>query len=156
LTVEFFGIDPGGAAADSFEREGRNHLVARHQLAVASRRPAEQTQEIDHRIGQISKALVLRHRRDAVPLAQLLLVGAENQRHVRKLGWRLPERLPQQNVLRRVGDVIVAPNDVRNPHVDVVGHHGEVIDRQAVRAENDEILNLLVIDLDMAAHVIVV
>ena len=80
----------------------------RHQLAVVARRPAEQREEIHHRVRQVALPLVLHHRRRAVPLAQALLVGAENQRHVREPRHRRAERLEQQHVLRRVRDVIVA------------------------------------------------
>ena len=71
----------------------RDQLVAREQLLVAARRPAEQREEIDHRLGQIALLLVLRHRRRAVALAQPLLVGPENQRHVRERRHRRAERV---------------------------------------------------------------
>ena len=50
--------------------------------------------------------------------------------------------------------MIVAANHVRDAHVDVVGDDRQVIDRQAVRAQDDEVFDLLVIDLDVAAHMI--
>ena len=69
--------------------ERRDELVAREQLAIAvAGRPAEQRQEIHHRLRQISLPRVLHHRRRAVPLAQPLLVGPENQRHVRERAAR--------------------------------------------------------------------
>ena len=39
-------------------------------------------------------------------------------------------------------------------HVDIVGDDRQVINRQAVRAEDDEVFDLLMIDLDAAAHMI--
>ena len=56
----------------------------RHQLAIVARRPAEQRQEVHHRLGQIPLTLILGDRRRAMPFAQALLVAAENQRHVRE------------------------------------------------------------------------
>jgi len=35
--------------------------------------------------------------------------------------------------------MIVAAQHVGDPHVEVVGHHGEVVDRGAVGAEDDEV-----------------
>ena len=95
--------------------------AAREQLLVAAGRPSQERQEVDHRLRQVAEAGVLHHRGRAVPLAQALLVGAEDERHVRELRHVRPERLEQQHVLRRVGDVIVAADDMRDRHVDVVG-----------------------------------
>ena len=77
-----------------------------------------------------------------MPLAQPLLVRTENQRHVRKLRQRGANRPINQDLLGRVRDVIVAANHVRNRHLDVVGHDGEVIGGMTVRSENDEILDV--------------
>ena len=43
---------------------------------------------------------------------------------------------------------------MRDAHVDVVGDDRQVINRQAVRAQDNEIFHLRMIDLDVAAHVI--
>ena len=59
--------------------------------------------------------------------AQALLVGAKNERYMCKGRHRSSNRLVQQHLLRCVGDVIVAPNDMRHPHVNVVRHDREVI-----------------------------
>ena len=89
-----------------------------------------------------------------MPLAEFLLVGSENERHVRKFWRRSAQCLEQQNVLRRVRDVIVAANNVSDPHVDVIGDNRQVVNRQPVRSQDHEIFDLLVIDFDVAAHVI--
>ena len=44
--------------------------------------------------------------------------------------------------------MIVAANHVRNRHLDVVGHDGEVIGGLTVRSEDDEILDLSALNLD--------
>ena len=97
---------------------------------------------------QIAEPLVLRHRRRAVALAEPLLVGAENQRDVRELGRRLAERAPEQDVLWRIRDVIVAADDVRDLHIEIVGDDRQVIRRQPVRSKDDEVLDLRVVELD--------
>src|SRR5581483_3938384 len=86
--VELLWVKHGVAAADPLEREDLLELVYREDLLVRPRRPPEQRQEVDHRLGQIALAPVLADRRRPVPLAQPLPVGAENERHVRKLRQR--------------------------------------------------------------------
>ena len=71
-----------------------------------------------------------------MPLAQPLLVGPEDQRHVRELRHRRAERLVQQHLLRRVRDVIVAADHVGDRHVDVVDDDREVVGRVAVGAQD--------------------
>jgi hypothetical protein len=153
--VELLGIEDSVAAADALERETRNQLVAREDLLVAAGRPAEQRQEVHHRLGEIALALVLGHRRGAVPLAQAFLVGTEDQRHMRERGRRRAEGLVQQDLLRRVRDVIVAANHVRDRHVHVVADDGELVGRLAVRSQDDEVLDRLVLHGDGPVHQVV-
>ena len=117
-----------------------------------ARRPAEQREEVDHPLGDVALPLVFHHRGRAVPLAQALLVGAHDERHVRELRRRRAERLVEQHLLRRVRDVIVAADDVRDRHVDVVDDDRQVIGRMAVGAEDDEALDVLVVELDRPVH----
>ncbi len=65
------------------------------------------------------------------------------------------ERLPQQDRLRRRGQVLLCPDDVRDGHLSVVHHHGEHEERLAVRARHDEVLDRLVGELDIAADDVV-
>jgi hypothetical protein len=90
-----------------------------------------------------------------VAFAQAFLVRAENQRHVREPRHRRSEGVVQQNMFWRVRDVVVASDDVRDLHVDVVGHDGEVIRRLAIRAKHDEVLDVRVVERDGAVHEIV-
>ena len=124
----------------------------RVQLAVVARRPAEEGEEVEHRLGQVALRLVLEDRRGAVALAQALLVGAEDHRHVREGRHRRAHRGEQQHVLGRVRDVIVAADHVRDRHVDVVADHRQVIDRQPVAADDDEVVDAGVVELDRALH----
>ena len=119
--IELVGIEDRVSAADALERETVHELRLREELLVRPGRPSKQREEIDHRLGKIPKPLVLRHRRRAMTFAQALLVGAEDERHVGELRDRGSERLEEEHVLRRVRDVIVAPHDMRDLHVHVVG-----------------------------------
>src|SRR5215204_6062328 len=84
--------------------------------------------------------------------AEALLVTAENQRHMRKPRDRCAERLKQQNVLRRVGDVVVAANDIGNSHLNIVHDDREVIGRIVVRPEDYEVFDIGAVELDPAVH----
>ena len=129
--VELLRIEHRVAAADAVERERLDQLVARHHFAIVAGRPSQQAEKIHHGVGKVSEPLVFGHRRRAMSLAEALLVGSENERHVRELRRRFAERLPEEHVLRRVRDVIVAADDVRDAHVQIVGDDRQVIGRQA-------------------------
>ena len=56
-----------------------------------------------------------------------------------KLRQRHAERLKEEDVLRRVGEVVLAANDVGDPHVGIVDDDGEVIERRAVGAQDHQV-----------------
>src|SRR5690606_23886917 len=56
---------------------------------------------------------------------------------------------------RSVGQVIVAADDVRDPHLDVVRNDGKVVDRRAVGSDDDEIVDLGVTEPGLAMDGIV-
>src|SRR6266540_497657 len=104
--VELFRVEDGVSAADAFEREPIDQLACRKQLLIAARRPAKQREEVDHGLADVALTLVLHDRRGAMPLAQALLVGSHDERNMRKSGRRLLECLVEQNLFRRVRNVI--------------------------------------------------
>ena len=65
------------------------------------------------------------------------------------------ERAKQDDVLRRVGEVVVAARHVRDVHVDVVDDDGGVIRRIAVGADEHEVVDQLAFELHVAANEIV-
>ena len=119
--VEFFRIEDRAAAADAGEIEYFGQFPAGEQFTIAgSWRPAQQRQKIHHGLGQIALSRVLHHGRRAMPLAQALPVRSKNQRHVREGRHSRLDRLVQQNLLRRVRDVIVATHHMRDLHLHIV------------------------------------
>ncbi len=85
-------------------------------------------------------------------LGELLPVGAQDHRHVREDRRLLPERAIQRDLLGRVGDVIVAADDVGDLHRDVVRDDGEVVDRRTVGAEDDEVIEVATLPGDPAVN----
>ena len=70
---------------------------------------------------------------------------------MRERRHRGAERAEEQDVLRRVREMIVAARDVRDGHVDVVDDDGEVIRRIAVGAEQNEVVDQIALELHVAA-----
>ena len=56
-----------------------------------------------------------------------------------ELWQRHAERLEEEDVLRRIGEVILAADHVGDPHIRVVHDHGEVVERRTIRAKDHEI-----------------
>ena len=85
-----------------------------------------------------------------MPLRELLAVRAEDVRDVRVDRELGAERLQDQDLLRRVRDVVVAADHVRDPVEPVLDRRGEVVGRAPVGADEDDVLELLVRELDPA------
>ncbi len=73
------------------------------------------------------------------PLAQLLAAGSENKRKMGEVRRRYAERFIDQDLLVRVGQMVLAADDVCDLHLDVVANDGEIIERVPVRAEQHEV-----------------
>jgi hypothetical protein len=54
----------------------------------------------------------------------------------------------------RVGEVVVATNDVSDGHVVVVDHHRQHIGRRAVGAQQHQVVEVLVLPGDAALHLV--
>ena len=67
----------------------------------------------------------------------------------------VPECSAQQEVLRRAVDVVLAADHVGDPHVLVVHDVGQEEGRAPVRAHDDEVLDVTVLEHDLAADDVV-
>ena len=133
-------VETGRRGADPLEGEERGHLVHRHPLAVLARRPAEEGEEVDERLGEEPLRAELLGAGGAVALGELLSVGAEDHPEVRERRRLGAERAEEGDVLRRVREVVDAADDVGDPHRHVVDADREVVERVAVRAHQDEVV----------------
>jgi len=57
-----------------------------------------------------------------------------------ELGRSVPERLVKQNLWRSVDHVVAAARNERDAHGDIVDDRTEVVERNAVGANQDEVL----------------
>src|SRR3546814_20258744 len=53
-----------------------------------------------------------------------------------------------------IGQVVVATDDVRDAHVVIVDHDRQVVSRRAVRAQDDQVVELLVLEGHVALHMV--
>ena len=75
---------------------------------------------------------------------------------MREHGWGGAERAEEEHVLGRIGEMVLAADDVADAHGDVIDHDREVIQRRTVRTRDDEIAAQRAgIDADASTHEIV-
>ena len=153
--VELLVVERRRARDDALEREALDELGRRHDRGLVVVAPAEQREEVHQRGREVAVLAegVDRHR--AVALRELLAVRAVDVRHVRVDRQVGAERAQDVDLRRRVRDVVVAADHVRDPVEHVVDRRGEVVDRAAVGADDDRVGEVLVRELDPAAHRVV-
>ena len=157
--ADLLGIEPRGlgierilfgeihyrvGAVDAFERKGVDQFLARHSLAIVLGRPAQQAQKIDEGVRQKAGVAIGgdADHRAVLALGKLGAIGRHQQRQVREFGRRRAGGFENQHVLERIGDVVLAANDVADAQVRVVGAGGQVIGRHAVAAQQGEIFDI--------------
>ena len=149
--LELLVVERGRAGADALEREPLDELVHGHDLGLVVVAPAEQGEVVDERLGEVALVAELLDPDGAVTLGELLPVGSEDARDVAVARHVRAEHLEDADLLRRVGDVVVAPDDVRDAVQPVLDGRGEVVGRPTIRANGDEVVELYVRVLDPPA-----
>ncbi len=86
-----------------------------------------------------------------MPLGELLAVRAVEERQVGVARDLLAERLQDEDLLRGVGEVVVAADHVGDPHVGVVDGDREVVEDGTVRAGDHGVVLESVLEADLAA-----
>src|SRR5690606_37163872 len=139
---------------DVLEVEQRLHLGNAEDLLVAVR-PAQPHQVVEQRVRQVAGVAVLHDVGGAGALGELGAVLVEDHRQVRERWHFGAERLVDVDLARGVVDVVVAAHHVGDAHVHVVHHHREVVGGMAVGAEDHQVVELAVGDLDPALDLVV-
>ena len=120
--------------------EALDQLLGAEDRRVVLRAPAEQSEVVPHGGGHVAGVAELLDARRAVALGELLPVRAVQQRQVRVAGRRDPQRIHHEQLLGRVGEVVVAPDHVGYPHVGVVDRDGEVVENRAIATSDHEVV----------------
>ena len=135
----------------------RDEFIHRENLLVRRLRvPAEQRDVVDDGVGQVAGLDEVIETRGTVALRELrdgaVLVLAHDRVEVDE-GRDIPaERLVEQDVLRRRGDELCTAHDVRDVHEMVIDDVGEVVGRHAVTLQEYLVLELFVLDRDVAVE----
>ena len=74
---------------------------------------------------------------------------------MRKNRHRLAQCLIKHHLLGGIGNVVRAANDVADPHVDIIGHHAQVIGRGAVGTQQHDIFDFIIRELHPSQHCII-
>ena len=145
------------------KREGERPMALRsnHSMACSGREnlvvavaPAEPREIIAHRVRQIAHGAVGLDTERAMPLGELGAIRPVDQRNMRE-GRNVPAHgVIELRLPRRVGEVVVAADNMGDAHVVIVDHDGEHVGRRAVRAQQHHVVEVLVGPGDMALHAV--
>ena len=142
--LELLHVEERRGVVDLRQLEARHHLLDGEDLAALGVAPAEQRQVVAHGVGQVPALAVRLDRHVVAALGQLLAPLVHEQGQVGEGGQRAVlalERRPQQQPLGRRRQEVLAPDDVGDPHVDVVDHVGQHEQRGARRLHHHEVLD---------------
>ena len=153
--IEFGLVEHGIFLRDAVEAELLAQHIARNNRGLAVEAPSQKSQEVHHRVGQIAARSVFLDARGAMALGELLAVGAQNHGEVRERRSLKAQCLINQNLTRRVGQVVVATNHMRDVHVRIVADHGEVIGRRAIGAHQNHVVHDIGRETHVAIHGVV-
>ena len=160
-------VELGGVLGDALEAEALDELLGGEDRLVVGVAPAQQREVVAHRLGQVAGVAQLLHGRRAVALGELLAVGPVQQRQVRvdrlrrrrrrapRRDARRRHRLEHEQLLGRVGEVVLAADDVRDVRVEVVDGDREVVEDAAVGARDDRVVEVDVRERRVAADDVV-
>src|SRR5207247_2494459 len=101
---------------------------------LAGRRPAEQRERTHERLWRVAAAAELSDRGRPVTLREGRTIPSEHERKMREERRGEPEVLVEPELQRRVRQVVLAPQDVRDLHCGIIDHHGEVVGRTSIPA----------------------
>ena len=130
-------------------------LLQRKDLAIRIRRPAKQCNKIDDRLRKKALFDQILIGGIAASLGKLLVIGIGNQRAVNVLRNLPAKGLIQTIVLRTGGNIFVSANDMRDSHQMIIDHVCEIIGREAVRLDEDHVIELAVVYRDVSVKLIV-
>src|SRR5215212_8994518 len=152
---ELLFVKDGRVPAHAVDAEALGQFLRGEDLLVSGVACAEERQVVEERLWQISLLREVLDARRAVALGQLLLVGAEDLGDVGEGRELVPQSLVDQDLSRRIGEVVVAPDDVAYLHLRVVVGGGEVVGGSIRRLHKDEVFEVGVLEGDGAAdHVL--
>ena len=113
-------------------------------------RPTEPRDVVHHSLGEVALVAVVLDRSGALALGE-----AVDERQVAKLRRVVAERLVELVLAEGVAHVVLAADNMGDAHEGVVADHHKVVGRGAVGADDDEVVELLVVDRHVAEDKVV-
>ena len=104
---------------------------------------AEAGEQIDHRQGQVALLAQFANTAAAVAFRQRRAVFTDDQRQMAVAGGRQPQDFEDEQLPRGIGQVVLAAQNVGDPHERVVDGVAEEERRTAVGAADDEIADVV-------------
>mmetsp|Transcript_15232 Transcript_15232/g.43318 ORF Transcript_15232/g.43318 Transcript_15232/m.43318 type:complete len:397 (+) Transcript_15232:584-1774(+) len=142
-------VKHGTALRDPIERKLVAELLHREDLLLRAIVPSQETQKVDHRLAEIPFLLKVANRGRTVAFGKLGLVRGQDQAHVPEGGDREPERLVDEDLTKRVRQVLLSTEDMCDLHGSVVDGHAEVVHWEAVGPQQDEIPKRVGVPFDL-------
>ena len=150
---KFLEVEPGVVPENLRQVESLDDFGEGKFLGVFLGRPAQEAEVIVHGFGQKTFLEIGSKRRATVALAHLAAVGVQDERDVSVVRRFDAECFEQRDVLGSVAQVVLAANDVRYAHLEIVHYVDEVEHGLAIRAHDDEVgIKLLAVG-ELAQHV---
>src|ERR671910_728149 len=152
---ELLLVEDRWVAAHAVDAEAFCQLLGGEHLLVSGVSGAEEREVVEERLGQVAPLREVLDARRAVALAEFLLVWPEDLGDVGEGRERVAQGLVDQDLARRVREVVVAPDDVAYLHLRVVEGGGEVVGRGVCGLHKHEVLQVGVLEGDGATdHVL--
>ena len=136
-------------AADGIQPEPGDGLVGADDLVVAVA-PAQAQEVVAQGRRQVAHVAIGLDAEGAVALRQLGAVGAVDKGNMGEGRCPPAAGVEQVELAKGVGQVVVAADDVADLHVMIVDHHRQHVGRGAVGAQQDEVVEPVVGDPDLA------
>ena len=146
--VQPAAVEAALAARDRLQLEPLRELPEQRRT-VRDHRARQLREVVEQRLGRVTLAAQLGDRGRTLALRELRARLRHQQRGVREPRLAQAERVEQRDLARGVGQVVLAPDDVRDLHQRVVHGSGELVGGRAVGAHDHEVLD----GADRDAHV---
>ena len=152
---ELLLVEHPGARHNGVQGEPARQLADRHQLGIgpclAARGPADEREVVHQGLGEVPLRSEFGHCRRAVPFRQRRVVGPHHERQMREGRRREPECLVEQELPRRIRNVILASKHVRDRHQRIVDDDREVVRGRAAGSHDHGIADDIGLESHLAA-----
>mmetsp|Transcript_22575 Transcript_22575/g.38678 ORF Transcript_22575/g.38678 Transcript_22575/m.38678 type:complete len:242 (-) Transcript_22575:598-1323(-) len=139
--LELVHVKHTGALHNPTNVECLNQLITGEDFVISSIIPSQQCKVVDHGIREEPIQPKLITGCCPVTLGQLLLILSQDERAVCITRPGRTERIQNQSLTQRIGQVFLRANHGGNSHGGIVNGHAEVVNGYAARTKQDEVSN---------------